>query len=149
MIFTLSTALAGLSPLPQIGIYNVVYYFSFFGPIILGTPALLFVIFWRYRFLHFWHSSSALGPRPNEAYLFLLEKFSHIWKVTFKIIKNLGLQKTTTLWNIRGLECCIFQSAFECCALQTMVKIVIFRIFCAKKLKKARCYTQKTKSFTQ
>ena len=32
--------------------------------------------------------------------------------------------------------CCIFRPAFGCCALQTLVKIVIFSIFSAKKLKK-------------
>ena len=30
-------------------------------------------------------------------------------------------------------KCCIFRPAFGCCALQTLVKIVIFSIFCAKK----------------
>ena len=34
--------------------------------------------------------------------------------------------------------CCIFWLAFECSALQTLVKIVIFNVFNCKKLKKAR-----------
>ena len=38
----------------------------------------------------------------------------------------------------RNPKCCIFQPAFGCCALQTMVKIVTFSLFCAKNLKKAR-----------
>ena len=34
--------------------------------------------------------------------------------------------------------CCIFWPAFGCCALQTLIEIVIFNVFSAKKLKKAR-----------
>ena len=36
------------------------------------------------------------------------------------------------------LKCCIFRPAFGCCALQTLVEIVIFSIFAAKNPKKAR-----------
>ena len=32
--------------------------------------------------------------------------------------------------------CCIFRPAFGCCARQTLVEIVIFSVFCAKKCKK-------------
>ena len=35
-------------------------------------------------------------------------------------------------------QCCIFQPTFGGCALQTLVEIVIFRVFNSKKLKKAR-----------
>ena len=34
-----------------------------------------------------------------------------------------------------GHICCIFRPAFGCCACQTLVKIVIFSIFCAKNIK--------------
>ena len=34
--------------------------------------------------------------------------------------------------------CCIFLPAFGCCALQTLVEIVIFSVFAANNLKKAR-----------
>ena len=33
---------------------------------------------------------------------------------------------------------CIFRPAFGCCALQTLIETVIFSVFYAKKLKKAR-----------
>ena len=33
--------------------------------------------------------------------------------------------------------CCIFRPAFECCARQTLVEIVIFSVFAAKSVKKA------------
>ena len=32
--------------------------------------------------------------------------------------------------------CCIFQPAFGCCPLQTLVEIVIFSVYAAKNLKK-------------
>ena len=35
-------------------------------------------------------------------------------------------------------QCCIFRPALGCCALQTLVKIVIFSVFCAKKPKKQK-----------
>ena len=38
--------------------------------------------------------------------------------------------------------CCIFRPAFGCCALQTLVEIVIFSFFSAKKLKKAINFQQ-------
>ena len=45
------------------------------------------------------------------------------------------------------LECCIFQPAIGCCALQTLVEIVIFSVFYAKKLKNAKiCYKIKQKT---
>ena len=37
-----------------------------------------------------------------------------------------------------GHQCYIFQPAFGCCTPQTLVKIFIFSIFCAKKLKKCQ-----------
>ena len=37
--------------------------------------------------------------------------------------------------------CCIFPPAFGCCAPQTLVEIVIFSIFYAKKLKKRKKVT--------
>ena len=33
-------------------------------------------------------------------------------------------------------NCCIFWPAFGCCSLQSLVKILFFNIFCARKLKK-------------
>ena len=38
----------------------------------------------------------------------------------------------------RTYACCIFWPAFRCCARQTLVQIVIFSVFAAKTLKKAR-----------
>ena len=38
--------------------------------------------------------------------------------------------------------CCIFLPAFGCCALQTLVNLVIFSIFAAKNFKKARILQQ-------
>ena len=35
-------------------------------------------------------------------------------------------------------RCCIFRPAFGCCAPQTLVEIVIFSVFSAKKLKKSK-----------
>ena len=43
---------------------------------------------------------------------------------------------------------CIFQPAFGCCALQTLLAIVIFTVFSAKKLKKQEIcskFLQKTR----
>ena len=41
-----------------------------------------------------------------------------------------------------NMWCCIFRPAFGCCALQTLVEIVIFSVFAAKNLKKARILQQ-------
>ena len=46
------------------------------------------------------------------------------------------------IFHMRTIECCIFRPAFGCCVLQTLVVIVIFSIFAAKKLKKARILQQ-------
>ena len=43
----------------------------------------------------------------------------------------------------RKVLCCIFQPAFGCCALETLVEIVIFSIFCAKKAKKSKKFEAK------
>ena len=49
------------------------------------------------------------------------------------------------LWLVCGLYLCfIFWLAFGCCAPQILVKIVIFRVFCAKKLKKRKKVTNLT-----
>ena len=47
----------------------------------------------------------------------------------------LSLAKKFSSWNLLPL-CCIFQPVFGCCALQIIVEIWVFNIFCAKKLKK-------------
>ena len=43
-----------------------------------------------------------------------------------------------TLQGIAEQRCCIFQPAIGCWALQTLVEIVIFSVFCAKKLLKSK-----------
>ena len=45
------------------------------------------------------------------------------------------LTRQKSLWNCLAdsTECCIFWPAFGCCALQTLVEIVIFSIFSAKR----------------
>ena len=47
-----------------------------------------------------------------------------------------GCWKIQLLGKVMHLGCCIFRPAFGCCALQTLVEIVIFSIFVAKNLKK-------------
>ena len=49
--------------------------------------------------------------------------------------------RSTWVWiqlGVDWVECCIFRPAFGCCAVQSLVKRIIFSIFSAKKLKKAR-----------
>ena len=76
---------------------------------------------------------------------------SHPWKsqaldpVTASLILRLKNWLKRTWWGTYRLsscvcitDCCIFRPAFGCCALQTLVEIVIFNVFAAKNLKKAR-----------
>ena len=46
-------------------------------------------------------------------------------------------------------DCCIFWPAFGCCALQPLVKIVIFSVFAAKNLKKARNFNKFAANFSK
>ena len=48
------------------------------------------------------------------------------------------MHKWKEKWAVLIHVCCIFQPAFGCCALQALVKIVIFSVFAAKNLKKER-----------
>ena len=59
---------------------------------------------------------------------FLREK-SPFWK---------EISQTVQIVRIKLSKCCIFWPAFGCCASQMLVEIVIFSIFCAKKLKKRK-----------
>ena len=53
------------------------------------------------------------------------------WKVSFE---ELSIEISNHLiW-----VCCIFQPAFGCCTIQMLVKIVLFGVFCSKKLKNAK-----------
>ena len=53
------------------------------------------------------------------------------------VLRNKNIHGRSTGWS-EYLNCCIFHPAFGCCTPQKLVKIVIFSVFCAKKLKKAR-----------
>ena len=56
-----------------------------------------------------------------------------------KKINSIRLGKTIhTMKCLLIRNCCIFWPAFGCCALQTLVEMAFFSIYCAKKLKKAR-----------
>ena len=88
-------------------------------------------IFWC---LHF----SAVGLKLTSIKIFYVKKkrkkeYRYDWTKfsTLSLNVMLGVSKT----NICCI-CCIFRPAFGCCALQTLVKIVIFSVFYAKNLKK-------------
>ena len=54
------------------------------------------------------------------------------------ILSGLDENRSQASTERAAINCCIYQPAFGCCALLTLVEIVIFSVFYAKKLKKAR-----------
>ena len=57
----------------------------------------------------------------------------------FEYFNNKLIQRLT-LFDGHRKACCLFRLAFGCCALQTLVKILIFSVFNDEKLKKGKNY---------
>ena len=58
------------------------------------------------------------------------------------LMRQLSLCRSIFLCLFLSLSCSIFQPGFGCCALQTLVELVIFCVFCAKKLKKQEIWSK-------
>ena len=57
-------------------------------------------------------------------------------KLCVEVTFIVGSKSECQIYSLCIPYCCIFQPAYGCCALQTLVEIVIFSVFCAKNLKK-------------
>ena len=84
------------------------------------------------------HNITIDNPHPTTGkslYLYLYRDFPAN-KSFFATKKSFFASCIGTISAVISHHCCIFWQAFGCCALQALVEILIFSIFCAKKQKK-------------